>query len=407
MCAALARGFPLSTRPGTGFQKSPAKRLHRAANDNRRTVYNPGPGGFGKRGRIEPFKRPNRLGALRGVPRALIRRIPWVAFGLGAIELAEYWLYQPPGLPHYDMTGWTRLCYSQWEPSELCIAMGHPTGAGYSASNSQTSTPLCTTNSQPLTNGGAWGVDPIPEGRRTVRIGPMIAAGAPSCFVRFNIREHWTRPNNQPAPEVPLVPGRRPVYIPYRDPANQPWLDPDLQPINQPAPDPNWNKGPWGGLPYQPNQDYRGPHRQAGPGPAAASPSPPSNPRPPEPGEKERKLSPKLIIGKGALELALSAAGESADLINAVYNALPWWRRGQMRRPKGQPDAKKVYREIPRSLTDKAGMVYDHFDEVDLAKALKNVVTDQIEDAVLGRIGRIAGRASAASGVRIQVGPAL
>lgn len=96
---------------------------------------------------------------------------------------------------------------------------------------------------------------------------------------------------------------------------------------------------------------------------------------PPPKYTKERKFiftpHANSVVG-----LLANGLGETADFVNAVYKALP-----RDVRP---------YKRI--GALEKASLVYKHFDRLDVQQALLNVVYNQIEDAIYGRIGRAVGR---------------
>ena len=103
----------------------------------------------------------------------------------------------------------------------------------------------------------------------------------------------------------------------------------------------------------------------------------------PPPGTKERKfignVSPRSPLG-----LILNFVTESVDVVNAIYKALP----GSVRR--------NVFTNggyVKVSPQAKAEAIYRHFDEVDIEKAIENIVIEQLEDMLYG----LAGRASASA----------
>lgn len=97
---------------------------------------------------------------------------------------------------------------------------------------------------------------------------------------------------------------------------------------------------------------------------------------PPRRGNKERKLifSPPPGSPLGAL---FHLSTESLDLVNALYYAIPESKR---------PDR--------ASFPTKLRYVYTHFEDIDLDKALRNVLYMQLQDRLIGKVGQIAGKAN-------------
>jgi hypothetical protein len=113
----------------------------------------------------------------------------------------------------------------------------------------------------------------------------------------------------------------------------------------------------------------------------------------PRRGTREKKL---IGQAKGALKTFLNVVTEGKDVVDAVYKGLPVKRR-----------------KFGASPQEKAAAIYKHFDELDAGIAIKELIKNQAEDAVFGKIGRAQGKAnrrlSERYGARIQIGmgPAL
>lgn len=125
----------------------------------------------------------------------------------------------------------------------------------------------------------------------------------------------------------------------------------------------------------------------------------PKNSKPPPRGEREKKyvagLNNGTLLGK-----VIGFAGETVDFINAVYTALP-----------NKVKAEYGYRP---PVARKIQALYDHWEEINLTKALGAVFIAQVTDRVYGRIGQhYAGanrRLSMYGGgyrIQFQLGPAL
>lgn len=93
--------------------------------------------------------------------------------------------------------------------------------------------------------------------------------------------------------------------------------------------------------------------------------------------EKERKIvvsASKLAIGRAA-----GTVTEGVDALDAIYEALPKAMRDKARASRHGKD--------PR-VTVKLRMVYDHFDQVDLRQAVRNLLENQVEDWFYGQLGQ-------------------
>jgi len=125
------------------------------------------------------------------------------------------------------------------------------------------------------------------------------------------------------------------------------------------------------------------PEWQYSDGPAAAAPSRPHQRVPPRKNERETKiLSRSAAIGI-ALYRALDAASEAGDIIDAIFEALP-------------KDVQKRWKRGRRGLADNAGQygiggadwkvqaLWHNADKIDVEQALRNIVKNHIEDAVIG-----------------------
>lgn len=95
--------------------------------------------------------------------------------------------------------------------------------------------------------------------------------------------------------------------------------------------------------------------------------------RPPGRRTKERKL---ILSLTGAAAIPMNLVTESLDFVNALYEALP-----QRYRYRGKSDQQH-----------RIEAVYRHFDKIEIDKAIKNLVVNQVQDAVIGKIGRLQAR---------------
>lgn len=102
--------------------------------------------------------------------------------------------------------------------------------------------------------------------------------------------------------------------------------------------------------------------------------------RPPRKHEKEKKIHVRTVAG-GAWAI-INMFTEGLDFLDVVWEALP-----KKDRTKGRPTP-----------YDKARDIYDHFDQIDIAKAIENYINNQIEDYVYGMIGKQVAKAQGVIG---------
>lgn len=118
---------------------------------------------------------------------------------------------------------------------------------------------------------------------------------------------------------------------------------------------------------------------------------------PPPKGTKERKFILAPLQGS-LVGIAMNAVTESSDFVDSLFFAIPVSLRPQW--PDGTP--KRL------GLTDKAYQVFKHFGDIDVEKALKNLLQNQIGDTIGGIAGRMNAKALRGiynnSGVNISTG---
>lgn len=178
-------------------------------------------------------------------------------------------------------------------------------------------------------------------------------------------------PIGRPGPEKAPVPYR---LIPYRVP--NPWLSPNEQtiwgPVERAGPKTNANAR----FVVRPGQEVK------------VNPDAPPVPRaPPQRGTKERKF--KIAVG-GVTAKIINIATESIDFIDALFYALP----AKARRGADTPDKKAM-------------AIYRHYDELNMSKAIANLLVQQVQDRAYGTIGRASAEAARRAGrsTGFQLGP--
>lgn len=123
----------------------------------------------------------------------------------------------------------------------------------------------------------------------------------------------------------------------------------------------------------------------------------PKLPAPPPSRTKEKKMimavDPRSFLGR-----LLNGTTEAIDFIMAIADGLP-------------PDVRRDLRGRP--LHEILEAIYDNFDAIDWGRAVRSLIQNQVEDYILGRAGRLLGRANRRNagafgiGDHLGAGPAL
>lgn len=220
----------------------------------------------------------------------------------------------------------------------------------------------------------------------------------------------WRRP--APGPARPWI---MPMPDPWAPPDIIPTIAPQFSPVRAPGVTPQPAPLPWrfrnhGGLASQ--RSY-GPRYQSGYAsglnqrpdvviaPSGVTTSPPKPPgQTNRPRRKERKHTLKSAAG-GALAV-VGVVTEGLDMLNAFFNALPDGIKRRLFHANGRKHL---------SPQQKLAAVYKHFDSLQTSDVLLNIVSDQLEDFVIGSLARGAGKHSGKwignRGPGLLVGPAL
>lgn len=215
---------------------------------------------------------------------------------------------------------------------------------------------------------------------------------------RMYIRDVWRftkRTRFKVLPRVAAKPWRYAPTpsIPYQFPEELPILKPAPKPANIPyrlIPQvPRTSPWPQGRVNEEPSEtgwiDPRTPGWiDPGAGPSIETdggpfiPGEPHVNAPPAENEREKKkgYSPAQRVLKDIADELGGTAGEAADAIDAVYKALKKKCKGA---------------NTPQL---KLKCIYDNFDSLDMAAAVKNLIENEIEDRVLGEIGKLNKKAS-------------
>lgn len=176
-------------------------------------------------------------------------------------------------------------------------------------------------------------------------------------------------PGLDPAPiPHPLIPGR--VPNPNRSPTEQSDWGNDVPPLI-PAPE-----VPTPGVIVLPTPGNPTPEPSQQPQPETPFPSPPATTR-----TRERKV---ILAVAGVPARIVSAATETKDVIDAFWAAMPEqfqrahkFRYGRLTRPH-----------------EKALLIWENLDELDIGAAITNLAWEQLEDMAYGRLGKLQARAA-------------
>ena len=99
--------------------------------------------------------------------------------------------------------------------------------------------------------------------------------------------------------------------------------------------------------------------------------------------ERKRRLPPSkvLALGQGMMK-AFGKYTEADDFIKAIYKALPW----QIRRWRGRDG---IWRDRHWTTDQRAGAIFQYNDQLNVAEAINNYMSDQANDAVAGKYGNM------------------
>lgn len=357
------------------------------------------------------------------LPRVPGRLVPFLGWALLAYDLWQLWQWwHKPNSMYGD---WQLICYkphsNSWVsylPAPLVV-------------------PYCDF---------ATYASPMPETPpKTILRGDEIEG----WIGRGRVWEQWTTYDGGFQPERMTVPVEQPVPVPVLPwPAVDPWYIPIVQPVPPPLPIP-WPLLPGRSPARQPpgpvERPERGPIRELPPveplpppspevlpvpdpgmppvpvptpvptpvpspgavvevepgSPPVLQPEPPHKWRPPSGKEKERKRGLKPL-DFAWFKWAASAITESSDLIKAVYDALPVKERRFYASRRGKWMDKDI---TPQ---DRLARIYANYDKLDMAKVVQNVIANQIEDYIIGRMsGKVSKKMRGRLSRPILWGPAL
>jgi len=309
--------------------------------------------------------------------KRLFRINPWIRGLMTLQDLAQY-LYDEQqrrgGMPHALIFNPTAAGFTL--SASCATPSGGPSGLAWGYSNAQTTG--CLTGNlayQPLST-------PIPASQNSYN----LMWQNPNVPSQRQVVQRYTRTGSYPTQALTRpMPVPKPVQVPKISPE----IFPETYPFEQPAYAPRTMPVPYRNLPSietpfkesgyetQPQKNHRRSfERNANPDIVLEShpsggiaintrPSNHGNTKPPI-GARERKIKSGAYA---AASITAGAVTETADFVQALWEALPWKYR------------KVGYSGKPQ---DKLRDIYNNLGKVDMLKALKNVASNQIEDYAYG-----------------------
>jgi len=122
------------------------------------------------------------------------------------------------------------------------------------------------------------------------------------------------------------------------------------------------------------------------------------NLRPPnsKPPKNEKEAKHKLPTAAIGILKAVNALTEGIDFVDALYKALPSEYRPRYRNTKHEMKSTNPLQRMEA--------VIKHGDKIDISDAINNLVENQIEDYVFGKIGKATGQVSKEAGLNYGMG---
>lgn len=405
-------GLPGGSQTPAPYQPArPSGGTPKPANDNWRLPANDNEPPLGKPPAPERLPR-NRVP--RGFTRRALRFLPYLG---AAFTAYEFYRMYAGGQPHWDTTGYNVVndCHRSGGSIAFAELQYYDCAASF----------LSTGQEEGVLHG-------------TIKYGFGIFRLKAPEFNKWEKVIGYEKPSNKPLPPPPeYVPGKAPQWVapPPPAPGFYPAADPDAIPIGKPAPAPRpiphdaiphrapsgfpqgsvWgNSVPGTNLPNPGSAPTTTVEVGSGAEPGSVTQSRPGHEyRPPRAREKERKFAATVtnVLGP-TVERIISGVTEAADFVDALYDALPqadkvhfWYKK---------PGWKQSHYVVKNSLTpqQKAAQLYKVIGKQSgqwFSDALQNLVMNEIEDRVIGRISRGASGLNREVGrdIGIQVGPAL
>ena len=343
------------------------------------------------------------------------RLVPWLGWGLTALDIAQFaWRYyhahHQTGVNAREkgyMPGWTLQADCgdhggsvQWgQRSQYDLVCGTKSFIAASNTNPNSGIGSVIINGVTFRQQIRWTASTFGFG--------FCTGGWPS--------QYWTKPSFLTQPATNPV---RPYFIaPNLTPNPEPRLDPMSNPVQQPQPRANPKLRP---LPRVRPNPWRSPVEQPQRGPSPVPPvgtgvrvvarpggvtheAVPPVRRPPKDGDREKKL--KTNIPDGVVRKIIDNVTEWKDLVDAIYGGLPAKLRGSL-----------YWQGLASNPEERAYSIWLYWDQIDWTIALRNIVENEIEDAIVGGIGKLARKTNqlraqfspdGQTGIGVHTGPAL
>lgn len=335
--------------------------------------------------------------------RALTRLIPYVGAAYLAYEIYEAWkdgLFSPNVITGPDVAGYRLTGYCHASTPAPAVPAGWGTRLVGMASCGQANNATSITNVSGTPTAFAITEHTAPA--------YFNVAGATAFQPRAVYARVGTAAQTPALPVGGFVTGRIPVVVPGA--AVPPMVNPNVlrglpgaMPFAPPAVSPLSAESPWveqewtSETPYRPplvRIPQRVPHawQWTTPGTSAGA-TPNFPPRPPRSNEKEKKVR-RAPTTKGArfgyaLYRAVDRISENAELVDAMYDALPddvkkRWEKGRKKR--GPVDSFGQYGVDGADW--KLQALWHNWHKMDAVEAVKNIVKNQLEDTIIGNINR-------------------
>jgi len=365
--AALARGFPTAHRgPNRGSSmagrlSNPAG-LRRPSNDNFKPPANDNV--------PKQLNKAFRKATARAAFRSFGKFVPYLGAALTAYEIYQYFKAQTETEFDPAANGWV-----------LKLRCGPAVFGPYARNTSYCGSLESVQKSSLYTKTCTYSYCHI--GYHDNSISPS------GSYYRGRIAEVWRYDRRAPGadPNPVVAPGTSPGWTwPQFAPDYDPWphmpYDPLRPPQTEPLPYPQ--PLPRRAVPQRKPNPFRNPREQTqrGPNPTRQprgrvdftpypgtriSVRPQTRFKRPPPGTKERKVALKL---PKVLNRWYGRFTEGIDFIDVIYDSLPM-----------------KYQDFDANPYQKARTIYDHYDEIDIERAVMGLVQEQIEDRVWGAIG--------------------
>lgn len=297
--------------------------------------------------------------------RRFARLHPLLPLGLGVWQ----WYQSDPRFNPGDY-GFTLVCQIPGPYTHLCYA------AGFAANNCGTSNqPVCSTTEDDFTIPPRSNSTPNTVRRDVIR---YMFETSPA---RGTIMQEWKREIRYGQGYPGYEPDGRPKWYPDADPWPEPWPRQPRRPL--PWDDPFIEPGrPVPKTPRNPRPEPKYPRRPRLPEDKVdleppslpefrPKPEPPPLPRQPRKRERERKIRIEDLPNRKLRRILgwmLSAASESGDFLESLYDALPDELQHQ-----------------DDNMAQKFDKVFKNLDKVDFGEAVNNLWTNYVEDRYFGK----------------------